>query len=100
MGRMGCPRGHPHAHSWFQVERGDKSQNRLCSHPHLSVRKSQVWHELQVGDDFESDIILEFSNGLDCVFITTSYREITSSAQSLLKASDIQQEGRQRMLER
>ena len=63
-------------------------KNRLCPHPHLKVLKSQVWHASWAGDDFESRIILELLNGLDCIVITANYREIMSSAENLFKGSD------------
>ena len=75
------------------IEREDKSKGRLCPNPHLKVIKSLAWHKLKVGDNFESDIILEFLNGLECVLITTHYREIMLSVQSLFRGSHIQQEG-------
>lgn len=75
------------------IEREDKSKGRLCPNPLLKVVKSLAWHKLKVGDNFESDIILEFLNGLGCVLITTRYREITLSVQRLFKGSHIQQEG-------
>lgn len=76
------------------MKREGTSQRRDCASSHLQVLKSQVWHEMCVWDDSESDIRSGFSNGLDYVLIAANYREIRSSSQSLFKGSDSQQEGR------
>lgn len=76
------------------MKRQGTSQRGDCAPSHHKVLKSQVWHEMCVRGDSESDIRLGFLNRLDYVLIAANYREIRSSSQNLFRGCDSQQEGR------
>ena len=59
--RVGRPRGRLLALPQSHIATEDKpKKTRLSPRPHLEVLKSQAWHKLKMGDNFESDTMLDF----------------------------------------